>query len=126
MVNGSVSRWRLVTSDFPQKSVLAPVLFNIFINYIDRGINGTLRKSVDDSKLCGPVSMAKEQDAIQQDLDRLEQWSQVNLMRFNKSKHKVLHLVCGNPCYQYNPGDVRMEHSFAKKDLGYRSMARWT
>ena len=52
------------------------------------------------------------------DLGRLEQWAQVNLMRFNRAKCKVLHLGYGNPHYQYKLGDVRMEHSPAEKDLG--------
>ena len=56
-------------------------------------------------------------DAIQRDLDRLEQWAQVNLMMFNKSMCKVLHLS-GNPCYLYKLEDARIEHSPAKKDLG--------
>ena len=47
-----------------------------------------------------------------------KQWAQVNLQRFNKSKCKVLHLGHGSPCYQYKLGNVRMEHSLAKKDLG--------
>ena len=39
-------------------------------------------------------------------------------MRFNKSKCKVFHLGCGNLHYQYKLGNVRMEHSAAKKELG--------
>jgi len=52
------------------------------------------------------------------DLDRLEQWAQVNVMRFSISKCKVLNLGRGNPHYQYNLGDERTECSPVKNDLG--------
>ena len=39
-------------------------------------------------------------------------------MRFNKAKCRVLHLGHVKPSYQYKLGDVRMEHSPDKKDLG--------
>ena len=56
-------------------------------------------------KLSDVVDTPKGQDATQRDLDRLEHLAKENLMRFNKSKCKVLHQGHDNAQCQYRLGD---------------------
>jgi len=63
---------------------------------MNNGTEGTRSKSADDTKLCGVVNMLEGRDAIQKDLDRLESWACVNLVKF-KAKCEVLHMGWGNP-----------------------------
>ncbi|GAB0184108.1 hypothetical protein GRJ2_000876100 [Grus japonensis] len=101
-----MSKWRTVMSGIPQGLVLGPALFNIFVKLalfnifvsdMDSGIECTLSKFADDTKLCGVVNTLEGRNVIQRDLDKLEKWARVNRMKFNKAKCKVVHVGQHNP-----------------------------
>ena len=73
---------------------------------------------MDDSELCAVQPTHLWDGMLPRALDRFKQWAQVKLMRFNKFTCKILPLGRGNPYYQYKVGEIWIEHSPAKKDLG--------
>ena len=70
------------------------------------------------TKLSGAAGAREGRDSIQRDLDDLDKWICVNLMRFNKAKWKVYHLSQDNPRYVYRLGEELLESSPVGKDLG--------
>ncbi|GAB0188312.1 cAMP-dependent protein kinase inhibitor alpha [Grus japonensis] len=80
------------------------------------GIQYTLRKFVDDTKLSGVIDILEGMDAIQRYFDRLERWAYVNLMKFSKARSKVLHLCQGNPKHGYRLGNEWIENGPVEKD----------
>jgi len=92
-----LSGWRSVTSGVPQRSILGPVLFNIFISDVERGMKCAISKFAVVTKLSSEVNTPEEWDIIPRDLDKFKKWASVNLTKFNKAKCRVLHMGQDNP-----------------------------
>ncbi|RMC15193.1 hypothetical protein DUI87_07375 [Hirundo rustica rustica] len=55
---------------------------------MDSGIELTLSKFSDSTKLCSVVNMLDGREAIHKDFSSLERWDFANLMKFNRAKFK--------------------------------------
>ena len=116
VINGLKSEWENVTSGVPQGSVLGPLLFLIFINDLDNGINSNMLKFADDTKLYRGINSIEDSVMLQEDLDRLIEWSNLWQMSFNVSKCKVMHI--GSSEYTYSMNNSNLEVVSEEKDLG--------
>ncbi|KAJ7410505.1 hypothetical protein WISP_107936 [Willisornis vidua] len=67
-------------------SISGPVLFNIFINDLDAGLEGIVSKFADDTKLGVAVDSLEGKEVLQRDLNKSEDWAIINPMKVNKGK----------------------------------------
>jgi len=82
------------------------------------GVECTISKFADDTKLGGAIDSLEGQYAFKKDLDRLECLTVINGMKFNKSKCWILHLGWSNAGHKYKLGEEWLESSPAEKGLG--------
>lgn len=94
MLNGAAATWHLATNGIPQGSVGEPVLFNLFLDYLDEETESTSSKSTDNTKL---GQSAGGWEGLAEGLDMLDQWGKTSGMRFNKTRGWVLHLATTTP-----------------------------
>ena len=95
-VEGETSAWTAVHSGAPQGSVLGPLLFLIYINDLEDGVASNILKFADDTQNFRRVQTRQECRTLQEDLNRLEEWSAKWQMLLNQSKYKCLHIGRAN------------------------------
>ena len=87
VVNGKSSQWRDVTSGVPEGSLLAPLLFALFINDLPMAVKSSqCIMYADDVKLYRRVRTTSDCEQLQSDLDNLSRWSADWRLRLNPSK----------------------------------------
>ena len=117
-INGEKSEWGEVTSGVPQGSVLGPLLFIMYLNDLDTDVSSNLSKFADDTKIGRVINGVEDCQALQNDLDKLHEWSSKWQMEFNVDKCKVIKMGPPSVDISYMLDDNEISTSQCEKDLG--------
>jgi len=117
-IQGHYSGWRAVWSGVPQGSVLGPTLFLIYVNDLLDNLKSTGKLFADDAKIYRRIRSPSDRTILQEDIGKLQLWSQKWLLSFNEEKCKVIHFGAKNPAYKYTMGGTTLATTVKEKDLG--------
>nr|VZI25767.1 unnamed protein product [Spirometra erinaceieuropaei] len=111
----------MVDSGVPQGSVLGPILFLIYVDDAARDLDCEVAMFADDMKIWSVIQGPADEDRLQMNLNRLEEWSNLWLLRFNVAKCSILRLGNTARCAStrgYFLGGAALQEVKAQRDLG--------
>ncbi len=119
-VNGELSRMEKMKSGIPQGSVLGPLLFVIYINDLPDQLESQPYLFADDTKIFRVIKSDVDQQTLQEDLNKLHQWSSTWLLRFHPEKCKSMRVSTKqeDPQFGYNLDSHTLEWTKCEKDIG--------
>ena len=122
VIRGTASQDREVTSGVPQGSVLAPIMFLIYVNDLGEDIshNSYINMFADDAKIQRKIINDNSCMELQEDINKIKIWSEKWKMEFNVDKCHVVRFgeSSKRPVWQYKLGDERIPSADKEKDLG--------
>ena len=120
IVNGKTSKWTTVLSGVPEGSLLAPLLFSLFINYLPREVDSGCLLYTDDVKIFRKIVSPSDGLLLQKDLSRLTAWSVRWGLTLNPSKCKSFTITLRRAPVQtpYFIDATKFEHVGEIRDLG--------
>ena len=120
VLDGISSRPHTVTSGVPQGTVLAPLLFLLYINDITTSVNSTIRLYADDVLIYRVINSENDCLILQNDINKLEHWADLWSMKFNPTK--CVHLTITNKRtsfkHSYSIYDQQLQQVSSAKYLG--------
>ena len=126
VVNRCKSEWKEVVSGVPQGSVIGPLLFVLYINDLPDVVKAEVYLFADDTKIFCRIS-ENGSSPLQEDLKRLQKWSDTWLLKFHPDKCKVMKIHRGNKennrkyfmrKFNSQTEELEMEQVSKEKDLG--------
>ena len=90
VVDGKQSRLIDVVSGVPQGTVLCPLLFLLHINDLPSVVSSKVRFFADGCLIYRNITNKEYQSALQKDLNLLESWGNIWVMRFNAAKCNIM------------------------------------
>lgn len=115
-----VSRRFSITSGVPQGSHLGPLIFILFVNDICQRLQSQKLLYADDLKVFREINSVIDCVALQQDIEAIREWCDLNGMKVNPAKCKCISFTRSAvpTVYAYSFSSIDLDRVSSIRDLG--------